>query len=99
MKVGQMFVTTAVAVLTIVVFSFHAVYPSIVAVFQFLGYVFIFNLFPGLIITRLLLPRAKEAAVYFCFALGIGVVVNVFLMTILWSVGHLHWMAMLPVVA
>ena len=43
-----------------------------------------FNLFPGLVFHRFILPKTAEAGVYFAFALGLGITLNVLAVTLLW---------------
>lgn len=92
-------VGTAMSCLAIVFVSLNALYPSTGASVKFLAYVVVFNLFPGLVLCRLFLPDATEVGVYFAFSLGIGIVANVFTLTLLWPFGRLSLIFLLPVVA
>ena len=83
----------------IVFVSLHAAYPSTVATAKFLGYLLVFNLLPGFVVTRLILPGAKEGGVYLIFSLGIGIITNALAITVLWSIGQLYFLFMLPVLA
>ena len=92
-------VAIGVSCLAVVFVSLHAAYPSIFAATKFLGYVLVFNLLPGFVITRLILPGAKEAAVFLIFSLAVGIAANVLVVTALWSVGELHFLFLLPILA
>jgi hypothetical protein len=85
--------------LAIAFVSLHAAYPSTVATAKFLGYVLVFNLLPGLVVARLILPGAREGGVYLIFSLGIGIITNALAVTTLWSIGQSHFLFMLPVLA
>jgi hypothetical protein len=85
--------------LAVAFISLHALYPSTGQAATFLGYVVVFNLLPGLVITRLFLPGVKEVGVYLIFSLAIGMVANVLAVTALWSVGLLSLLFMLPMLA
>jgi hypothetical protein len=88
-----------VSCLAIVFVSLHAAYPSTVSAAKFLGYVLVFNLLPGFVITRLILPGVKEEGVFLIFSLGMGMAANVLVATALWSVGELHLLFVLPILA
>jgi hypothetical protein len=88
-----------ISCLAIVFVSLHAAYPSTAATAKFLGYLLVFNLLPGFVVTRLILPRAKEGGVYLIFSLGIGILTNALAITALWSIGQLYFLFMLPVLA
>ena len=78
--------------------SLHAVFPSGTASVKFLGYVVIYNFLPGLVVTRLILPRLTEVSAFLVFSLAVGVVVNTLLMTMLWSMDLLRFFLFLPVI-
>ena len=92
-------VAIIISCLAIAFVSLHATYPLTGATLKFLGYVLIFNLLPGLVVARLILPRAEEAGVYLIFSLGFGIAINALTVTVLWSVGQLSFLFMLPAVA
>jgi hypothetical protein len=85
--------------LVIVFVSLHAAYPSVLTTVKFLGYLLVFNLLPGFVGTRLILPDVKEAGIYLIFALGAGIVINTLAVTLLWSIGQLHLLFILPALA
>ncbi|MBR1277684.1 hypothetical protein [Bradyrhizobium sp. AUGA SZCCT0283] len=97
------FIVLAVATLAlcviIVLTSLNALYPSTAAAIRFLGYVFLFNLFPGLVFYRFILPKTAEAGVYFAFALGLGITLNVLAVILLWPLGQLSLLFLLPLAA
>ena len=96
---ATLIVAIVISCLAIVFVSLHASYPLTGATVKFLGYVLIFNLLPGLVIAPLILPGAKEAGVYVIFSLGFGIAINALTITVLWSVGQLSFLFMLPAVA
>jgi hypothetical protein len=96
---ASLIVATIISCLAVAFVSLHATYPLTGATLKFLGYVLIFNLLPGLVIARLILPEAKEPGVYLIFSLGFGIAINALTVTVLWSVGQLLFLFMLPAVA
>jgi hypothetical protein len=90
-------VGSIVSCLAIVFVSLHTAYPSTVATAKFLGYLLVFNLLPGLVVARLILPGAKEGGVYLIFSVGIGILTNALAVTMLWAIGQLYFLFMLPV--
>jgi hypothetical protein len=92
-------VVIGLSCLAIVFVSLHAAYPSTVAAAKFLGYVLIFNLLPGFVIARFILPGVKEEGVFLIFSLGVGIAANVLVVTALWSIGELYFLFVLPILA
>lgn len=89
----------AISCLAVAFISLHALYPSADQAARFLGYVVVFNLLPGMAITRLFFPGAKEVGVYLIFSLAVGMVANVLAVTALWSIGLLSLLFLLPILA
>jgi hypothetical protein len=97
------FTVLAVAILAIcfviVLTSLNALYPSTTLAIKFLAYVILFNLFPGLVFYRFILPITEEAGVRFAFALGLGLTLNVVAIILLWPFGLLSQLFLLPLAA
>jgi hypothetical protein len=89
-------VGTVALCLAIIFLSLHSLYPSADAAIRFLAYVLIFNLVPGAVVCRYLLPEVREAGVYLAFSLAVGVVTNILLVTLLWVAGLLQYLFLLP---
>lgn len=85
--------------LVVVFVSLHSAYPSTVAAAKFIAYVVVFNLLPGIAVTRVVLPRVEDAAAFVIFALAIGIVVNTLALTALWVTGQSSFIWLLPVLA
>jgi hypothetical protein len=83
----------------IVLTSLNALYPSTPLTIKFLGYVFLFNLFPGLVFYRFVLPETGQIAVYLAFALSLGMILNVVAVILLWPFGQLSQLFILPLAA
>lgn len=83
----------------IIFLGLHTLYPSTDAVIRFLGYVLIFNLVPGIVFCRHLLPGVKEAGVYVAFSLAVGIATNILVVTLLWVAGMLQYLFLLPAFA
>lgn len=79
--------------------SLHSAYPSAVAAAKFLAYVVVFNLLPGISAMRVVLPKIREVAAFFIFALAIGIVVNTLAVTAFWVTGQMRFIWLLPVPA
>ncbi|MBR1277685.1 hypothetical protein [Bradyrhizobium sp. AUGA SZCCT0283] len=92
-------VGTSVLCLAIVFLGLHSLYPSTDATIRFLGYVLLFNLLPGAVISRYFLPGARELGVYLAFSLAVGIVTNILVVTLLWAVAMLQYLFLLPVFA
>ena len=52
-----------------------------------------------MVVTRLILSRASEPAVYLIFSLGVGMLTNVLVVTVLWAIGQSYLLFMLPILA
>jgi hypothetical protein len=89
----------AAATFLILLAGLVAVFPSFGAAIRFLLYILAFNLLPGMVIARLLLPGLKELGSFVVYALSIGIVVNLLILIPLWVVGAAQWLAVLPAVA
>ena len=76
-----------------------AVYPSLDAALRFLFYVLVFNLLPGLVVCRLLLPGLKELGSFVVYALSVGIAVNLLVFVPLWMAGAPQWLMVLPFAA
>jgi hypothetical protein len=85
--------------LGIVFLCLHALYPSTDAAIRFMGSVLLLNLLPGAVISRYLLPGAREPGIYLAFSLGIGIVTNILAVTLLWVTGMLQYLLLLPALA
>ncbi len=90
---------TILCCLIIIFASFYAVYPSPSASAQLLWYVLVFNVLPGTVVTRLILPRVNGLGTFLIFSLGAGVLVNILVVILLWSIDQLSLLNALPVAA
>ncbi len=90
---------TGAVCLGIVLVSLTAVHPSAEAALRFIGYIMAFNLLPGLIATRLLLPRIDCLGSFLSFSLALGVLVNLIVLIPLWAFGQMAFMTALPFAA
>jgi hypothetical protein len=92
-------VATTASCLAIIFVSLHSLYPSVDATFRFLAYILIFNLVPGAVVCRFLLPGVTETGVFLTFSLAAGVLANILAVTLLWVFGILQYFFLLPVLA
>ena len=92
-------VATGLICLVIAFVSLQAVYPSAPEAARFIGYVLAFNVLPGLVVTRLMFPGLRGASSHFVFSLALGVMTNTLVVTLLWILGRLPLLNLLPFVA
>jgi hypothetical protein len=71
--------------------------PAVAAIF--LIYVAAFSLLPGIVVTRLLLPRLASPGTFLIYALSAGLTLDVLLFLPLWALGHSNLFRALPLVA
>ena len=90
---------TGLICLVIAFVSLQAAYPSAVEAARFIGYVLAFNVLPGLVVARLMFPRLRGASTHFVYALALGVVTNALVVTLLWIMGRLALLNLMPFVA
>jgi hypothetical protein len=99
MAVAASGVATGLMCLVIAFVSLQAVYPSALEVARFIGYVLAFNVLPGLVVTRLMFPGLRGPSTHFVFSLALGVVTNTLVVILLWIIGRLPLLNLLPFVA
>jgi hypothetical protein len=90
---------TAIACLALVLVSLCAVYPSFEAASWFIAYVLVFNLLPGLLAARLLLPRMDDPGILVIFSLALGIVAHLLVLIPLWTLDTVALMPVLPLAA
>jgi hypothetical protein len=73
--------------------------PSAASAIRFLAYVLVFNLLPGIVIARLLLPRLRSPGTFLIYALAAGIAANVLIFFLLWIAGFPHLFRAFPVAA
>jgi hypothetical protein len=90
---------TSLACLGLVWLSLVVVHPSGAAATRFIAYVLVFNLLPGLVAARILLPHVNSPAVFVINALALGIIVNLLVLIPLWATNQVALIFVLPFVA
>ncbi len=93
-------IAAAIAVWFVVAFAALMItYPSASSATRFLAYVIIFNLLPGVVFARLLVPRVQAPGIFVIYALAAGVTANVLIFLPLWAGGYPQLFRAFPIVA
>ncbi len=83
--------------LAFVALTATGVEPAVAA--KFLIYVGAFSLLPGIVVTRMLLPRLATPGTFLIYALSAGLTLDVLLFMPLWALGHSNLFRALPLLA
>jgi len=73
-----------------------AVYPSAQSAVRFALFVAGFGLLPGIIVSRLLLPRLGSLGLFLIYATSVGLVIDVIVFLPLWIIGHPDVFSIVP---
>ncbi|GAU83447.1 hypothetical protein [Bosea sp. BIWAKO-01] len=90
---------TSLACLGLLWLSLVVVHPSAAAATRFIGYVLVFNLLPGIVVARILLPQVDSPVVLVINALALGISVNLLVLIPLWAMNQTALISLLPFVA
>jgi hypothetical protein len=79
--------------------TLFAVHPSGPAATKFIAYVLVFNLLPGLVVARILLPAVNRSDTFVIYAWAVGIVVNLLVLIPLWAANLTALIVVLPFVS
>ena len=90
---------TASICLGLIWLTLFAVHPSGPAATKFIAYVLVFNLLPGLVVARILLPAVNRSDTFVIYAWAVGIVVNLLVLIPLWAANLTALIVVLPFVS
>lgn len=79
--------------------SLYVAHPDVGSSLRFMAYVLAFNLLPGLSVMRRANVVSRDTSLLLLLALNLGIIANLFFVTVLWALDLLWLLPALPIIA